>query len=226
MSASSLSVRFSKHEENFNTLNKNNKHSALGKEIETLGFTLLEVVLAVGLLALSLLALAGLLAQSARNLSQARSRIQTEALASELEVFLQAKDFQTVYKWIAQDTSKVLFYYTVQSDANTGREPTNSLLRDSTYTNLQDELSRSIGPVLKIILKNSPLSHSSSTGSEDAASLPANSGDYLQGYLALEAWIYTETPAEPGAAFDTGPEVRPKNFLDVRTYAVTRADHF
>jgi len=183
-------------------------------------FTLLEVVLAVGVISLTLLVLVAFLARSARQLTEIQTQDQAEALAGRLDAFLRDKDFNTLYSWVAENSQKVLFFYTYQPDDNPeGKEST---LREFAYAGLQDELSRSTGPVLKIILKNSPLSFRSHQENGITGSLPASPGDYPKGYLALEAWVYAETMAGPGAPVAIGPDVSANNFITVFTYAVTR----
>ncbi len=117
---------------------------------------------------------------------------------------------------MAEDSQKVLFFYTYQT------ESAESALRESEYAGLQDELSRSTGPVLKIILKTSPMSFRGPGSNGITGPLPASPGDYPEGYLALEAWVYAETMAGPETNVAIGPEVSPDNFITVYTYAVTR----
>ncbi len=185
-------------------------------------FTLVEVVLAVGVISLSLLVLAAFLTRSTRNLVKIHSQDQAEALAGRLDGFLRDKDFHTVYSWVAENSRKVLIFYTYRPDANLGDEE--STVRESDYPGLQDELSRSIGPVLKIILKSSPLSlrHNGVDENESTHILPANPANFAEGYLALEAWVYAESSAESGTTIALGPEVSSENFITVYTYAITR----
>ena len=174
---------------------------------------LLEVVLSVGVISLTLVVLMSFLARSARQLTEIQTHDQTEALAGRLDAFLRDKDFNTVYSWVAEDSQKVLFFYTYQPDDNPGgREST---LRESAYAGLQDELSRSTGPVIKIILKNSPLSFRGLEENRITGLLPSNPGDYPKGYLALEAWVYAETMVEPGTPVAISPDVSANNFGSV-----------
>ncbi len=183
-------------------------------------FTLLEVVLAVGVLGLALLTLAGLLARSTGNLVETKSQNKAEALAGKLDAFLQEKGFDTVYSWVAGDSEKVLFFYSLQSDS--GLEGGDLNVRETSYPGLSDEIADSIGPVLKIILKSSPLTFRESGVDGIARTLPASPDDFAEGYLAVEAWVYSETGVGPEAELDIGPAVRSEDFITVYNYAVTR----
>jgi len=184
-------------------------------------FTLLEVVLAVGVLALALISLAGLLARSSQNLSEAFSQNKAEALAGKLDAFLREKEFNEVYSWIAGDSQKVLFFYSFQPDPDL--EKWDLMLRETDFTGLRDEISRSRGPLLKIILKSSPLSFQETGENEVAPTLPASPDDYAEGYLPVEAWVYSVSALGPEPDLDPGPAARPDDLITVYTYAVTRA---
>ena len=64
------------------------------------GFTLVEVMLAVGVIAVSVTSMIGLLAAITNNLNQIRYQNKAVSLISNLETTLRTKKFDTVFRWV------------------------------------------------------------------------------------------------------------------------------
>ncbi len=75
------------------------------------GFTLVEVMLAVGVLAISITAMIGLLASITASLTVSRHQNRAMSLLSNVETTLQAQSFDTVYRWVQNPASPHLIYY-------------------------------------------------------------------------------------------------------------------
>ena len=63
-------------------------------------FTLVEVMLAVGVIAISITAMIGLLASITANLNVSRHQNKAMSLLTNVETTLQMKPFNTVYRWV------------------------------------------------------------------------------------------------------------------------------
>jgi len=74
-------------------------------------FTLIEVMLAVGVIAVTLTAMIGLLAAITGNVNQIRYQTKAVALIANLETMLKTKSFDSVYKWVASAASPHVIYF-------------------------------------------------------------------------------------------------------------------
>ena len=74
-------------------------------------FTLIEVMLAVGVIAVTLTAMIGLLAAITSNVNQIRYQTKSVALLANLETLLKMKSFDTVYKWVANAGEPYVIYF-------------------------------------------------------------------------------------------------------------------
>ena len=74
-------------------------------------FTLVEVMLAVGVIAVSVTAMIGLLASITANLSLIRHQTKATALIANVETTLKMKKFDTVLKWVANPASPRVIYF-------------------------------------------------------------------------------------------------------------------
>ena len=74
-------------------------------------FTLIEVMLAVGVIAVTLTAMIGLLAAITSNVNQIRYQTKSVVLLANLETLLKMKSFDTVYKWVANAGEPYVIYF-------------------------------------------------------------------------------------------------------------------
>lgn len=74
-------------------------------------FTLVEVMLAVGVIAVTLTAMIGLLASITGNVNQIRYQSKAVSLLADLETVLKMKSFEDVYSWVASASSPYVIYF-------------------------------------------------------------------------------------------------------------------
>ncbi len=74
-------------------------------------FTLVEVMLAVGVIAVSISAMIGLLAAITNNLSVIRYQNKAVSLLADIETTLQTKKFDTVLRWVANPSEHHIIYF-------------------------------------------------------------------------------------------------------------------
>ena len=75
------------------------------------GFTLVEVMLAVGVIAVSVTSMIGLLAAITNNLNQIRYQNKAVSLISNLETTLRTKKFDTVFRWVSNPSEPHVIYF-------------------------------------------------------------------------------------------------------------------
>ncbi len=74
-------------------------------------FTLVEVMLAVGVIAISITAMIGLLASITASLNVSRHQNKAMSLISNVETTLQMKSFDTVYRWVQNPASPYIIFF-------------------------------------------------------------------------------------------------------------------
>ena len=84
------------------------KHS---KKLKRGGFTLVEVMLAVGIMAIAISSMIGLLSAITANINLQRQQNKAVALLSNLETTLLMKSFNTVYNWVLNPTEPHVIYF-------------------------------------------------------------------------------------------------------------------
>ena len=74
-------------------------------------FTLVEVMLAVGVMAIAISSMIGLLSAITANINQIRQQSKAVALISNIETTLKEKNFDTVYQWVLNPTEPHVIYF-------------------------------------------------------------------------------------------------------------------
>ena len=74
-------------------------------------FTLVEVMLAVGVMAIAISSMIGLLSAITANINQIRQQSKAVALISNIETTLKDKNFDTVYQWVLNPTEPHVIYF-------------------------------------------------------------------------------------------------------------------
>lgn len=74
-------------------------------------FTLVEVMLAVGVIAITLTAMIGLLASITSNVNQIRFQTKAVSLLANLETTLKMKTFDEVFNWVASASNPYVIYF-------------------------------------------------------------------------------------------------------------------
>lgn len=174
------------------------------------GFTLIEVILALGVFLVSVMALIGLLGPMLQSIDEVEKVDEMTSIVNTVNAFLQSSPdianddetkFETIYQAVASDNYATIFAfrrYTGDTDTDIElaigfHDETNAQLDESAFDNIA-------GPIYRIVLSASGVTPADSLGNngERNASgvfqLEASSPDsYPEGYLALEARIYAET---------------------------------
>ncbi|MDY6069787.1 MAG: type II secretion system protein [Opitutales bacterium] len=74
-------------------------------------FTLVEVMLAVGVIAVSLTALVGLLGAITASVTQIKRQSKALSLVQNVEAYLKSKTFEDVYSWVEHPTNPYVIYF-------------------------------------------------------------------------------------------------------------------
>ncbi len=74
-------------------------------------FTLVEVMLAVGVIAVSIASMIGLLGAITANISQIRHQQRTSDCVAQMETILRTKRFDDVYKWVSNPGEPYIVYF-------------------------------------------------------------------------------------------------------------------
>lgn len=161
------------------------------------GFTLIEVILAVGIFTFAILALLGLFGSSLRSVGQVESAARVPAVMGAVQAWLDGAEFAEVYGGVAGRGTIVLLV--VEGEAASGATGPNGDLRVVRIDGGAGvpEFGRSTGEVFRADLIASPMNPGA------GANLPAGADTWPEGYVAVEVSIYTLPAAEPGEALGT-----------------------
>ena len=75
------------------------------------GFTLVEVLIAISILAMSLTALVTILSAITTKVADVRAQSKAVSLVADLEVVLKSKSFQEVYGWVRNERQSYVIYF-------------------------------------------------------------------------------------------------------------------
>jgi len=159
-----------------------NPHPRDLKPSSTRGFSLIEVTLALGIVAFGLLSIlgvySGMLGQAAENTDRRDIGEATDALRAELN---ENFDFSTVFDWIKSDDPKQLVYVTFRANDAGEPDPTGDRILSTWLDDWADwadyETARE-GRWLKAELRLAP--------NNNPSDLPANSADYPSALLLVQ----------------------------------------
>ena len=167
-------------------------------------FTLVEVMLAVGVIAISITAMIGLLASITASLNVGRNQNKAMALVSDVETTLQMQAFAAVYKWVQNPASPhIIFFW---DEYQNPEDPDNSSLitMSSEIVGRSKEpptavhLSKGEGDVYRVVLtlyQNALKGKRIELGSNSEYSGGGLSGSvetYALSYLPIKIDIYAE----------------------------------
>ncbi len=184
-------------------------------------FSLVEVVLAVGVFSFAVLALFGLLGPVLNSVSEFVEDGQSTALMGKIDAFLQEHEFDEVYRWVSEGRRKTLLAYTYQPDPN--GDEVFDVVRETTFGGLDAEVASSRGGLFKVILSAGGVyGPGQSGGDAPGLPLPAEVVSYREGYLALEVQVYALPPPDPNDVLDRGADVSDLELALVYPTAVNR----
>jgi prepilin-type N-terminal cleavage/methylation domain-containing protein len=161
------------------------------------GFSLPEVVLALGVFAFAAVASLGMLGSSLKGMQAANERDTAIRLTGALEDQLRSVSLDVVYDWVTNGTAVFVYQYRAvggngvnAEDPLTSRDPSEAdsqlipRLRDVNDTDLTSELASQEGPLYRV---NFEVSQANPV---DAANLPADMADYDEAVFAVKVNFY------------------------------------
>ena len=179
-------------------------------------FSLIEVVLAVGIFSLALIALLGLLGSTQQSVNNVVEQTRGISVMSKVNAYLQSQDFTTVYNWVAGGTTQVVYVYSYRADLSRKRDDDGSPIPIAVFTEdntpqegvnfktvtgirvlvednsfLLDDLEATENTIFKAVISDSLVYPAGEPGRGTGGTLvPFNS--YPEAYLALNVKIYAE----------------------------------
>lgn len=187
------------------------------------GFSLIEVVLAIGIFLVTVLALVGLLGPTLQSVDEVEKTDEIASVVNTVNAFLQnspdiapnASKFDAIYNALANNGSFATIFVFRQFEGATSNvkltvgfddslSEVNSL---SHVTSFAD----AAGPIYRVVLSPSsvlptpivtPEKYRSLTRVDGVYELKSSLADYEEGYFAMEVRIFVENPPGPGQSFD------------------------
>jgi len=187
------------------------------------GFSLIEVVLAIGIFLVTVLALVGLLGPTLQSVDEVEKTDEIASVVNTVNTFLQSSPdiavsgqskFETIYNELREDGKITAFVFRAydndddislvvgfDDDFEVGNEDKARVLAADIR---KDTNVIAAGPVYRVFLTASsvtPLDHltDESRDGNGVFYLSKNLSDYPEGYLAMEVRIFSE---DPGTSFD------------------------
>ena len=195
------------------------------------GFSLIEVVLAIGIFLVTVLALVGLLGPTLQSVDEVEKTDEIASVVNTVNAFLQSSPdiavgsqskFETIYDAISNDSNSeatifVYRYYDNKTDPDnetialevgfaTG-EPVNVRAKVNQPATNPANFADAAGPIFRVVLTASSVTpevlRSPNRNGDGIYTLSAGVADYPEGYLAMEVRIYPENPPGPSGNFNT-----------------------
>ena len=168
-------------------------------------FTLVEVMLAVGVMAIAISSMIGLLSAITANINQIRQQNKAVTLVANVETILKEKNFDTVYQWVLNPTEPHVIY--VWDEYQNPDDPDNSSLvtisseQEGMMSGMppdNEHLKRSEGEVYRVLvsvyqegLKGEKITVGDSSEYGGGA-LPGDSQMYAVAYLPVKVEILAD----------------------------------
>jgi type II secretory pathway pseudopilin PulG len=180
---------------------------------KTAAFSLIEVILALGVFLVTVLALVGLIGPTLNSVNEVESTDQVASVVSTVNSFLQDSNsianpgqstFETIYSGIKASDSLTVFVFQAYLDANTdtqrlrvGFAPGSPVNSASVLTDNDFDLAA--GAIYRVVLSASsvlPESERSPTRSQSTQiyTLKNDYSSYFEGYFAYEVRIFEQQP--------------------------------
>lgn len=181
------------------------------KKRKAKGFSLVEVVLAIGIFALAVVALLGLLGPTLESVQAVRDQNKATAIISKVNTFLQTYEpsldgidesrFNYFYEELVDDDEIVLlaWFDEERPEGHYINFVDDPQRMNDTFTELEKGVSD--GVVFKIVLEPSRFYErypDYSSGQGQPINLPGSVDDYPEGFLAFSVSVYSGPVPEPG----------------------------
>lgn len=194
------------------------------------GFSLIEVVLAIGIFLVTVLALVGLLGPTLQSVDEVQKADETASVVSTVNAFLQSSPdinpggskFNAIFNALTSNDHATIFVYRYYDDQTSpdeerialeiGFAPSESgAINNRAIVNQPSQnpanFADAAGPIYRVVLSASsvtPESHRLSTRNNDNIyTLNKSLAAYPEGYLAMEVRIFAEDPPGPNGSFNT-----------------------
>lgn len=194
------------------------------------GFSLIEVVLAIGIFLVTVLALVGLLGPTLQSVDEVEKADETASVVSTVNAFLQSSPdinpggskFNAIFDALTSNDHATIFVYRYYDDQTSSNEERIALevgfapsesgaINNRAIVNQPSEnpanFADAAGPIYRVVLSASsvtPESERSTTrNSDNIYTLNKSLAAYPEGYLAMEVRIFAEDPPGPNGTFDT-----------------------
>ena len=195
------------------------------------GFSLIEVVLAIGIFLVTVLALVGLLGPTLQSVDEVEKTDEITSVVNTANAFLQsspdiapnASKFNVIYNAISTNSGSeatifVYRYYDYQNDPENEKialevgfapgEPVDDRAIVNQPSTNPANFADAAGPIYRVVLTASSVTpeelRSPNRNADGIYTLTEPSvADYPEGYLAMEVRIYPENPPGPSGNFNT-----------------------
>jgi len=178
------------------------------------GFTLTEVLLAIGVLTIAVLALIGLLGPTIGQVSDVVANTEAMSTVSKVNATLQAEDFDDVYQWVQENQPTALptgadppfntnivknvIYALDVVQPGTDDPPRSLILLPDEDLNTELGTGEIIdGAVFTVLFEPSQLAYPDTDGDGTPDSLPDSATNYERAYLPMNVRVVRETPEGP-----------------------------
>lgn len=173
-------------------------------------FTLVEVMIAVGILSISLTALVALLSAISTKVAEVRSQSKAISLVGDLEVTLKSKSFEEVYRWVRNPRQPyVIYFWDEYSQFNEADDPSLVTLSSETPGKRKNsppdkqDIQNSEGPVYRVLLSISEDSlmgrHVSIDNPEleyGGGALPESPDSYGEAFIPIKVQFLIDPPED------------------------------
>lgn len=192
------------------------------------GFSLIEVVLAIGIFLVTVLALVGLLGPTLQSVDEVEDTDEVSSVVNTVNSFLQssldiapgASKFDAIYEAVASEDSATIFVFRRYIDDSSdvvelvvGFISEASVADEAELTT--NDFDNPAGPIFRVVLTASSVTpedwlESTSRNGDNIFTLEtADPAEYPEGYFAMEVRIFAEDPPSPGTTLqgltkDTG----------------------
>ena len=168
------------------------------------GFTLVEVMLAVGVIAISITAMVGLLASITASLNVSRHQNKAMMLIANVDTQLQMESFDKVYRWVQNpSTPYIIFFWDEYQNPDDPDNTSLTTLSSELVGNPKEppsstSLANGEGDVYRVVvslyqngLKGSRI-EIDSMASYSGGGLPGSPDSYALSYIPIKVDIYAE----------------------------------
>ncbi len=191
------------------------------------GFSLIEVVLAIGIFLVTVLALVGLLGPTLQSVDEVEKTDEVSSVVNTINAFLQNSPaigdaanskFNNIFNAVAGDGHATIFvfraYRTANSEDLTLRVGfrNNETVADPAATISPGDFTDAVGAIYRAVLTPSSVTpqalRSTERVSDDVYTLnDTNVDNYPEGYFAMEVRIFAEDAPGPNITFDANSDI-------------------